>query len=63
MTGLYVALGIIVFIGIMLWRAKKAGKDQVRAEAAEKTLETISKVNSPLSDPELERVRQKYRRD
>lgn len=42
---------------------RKGAKDAVRADAAEETLEVVKRVTQPLSDPELERVRQKYRRD
>ena len=55
-------LKLIQWLGTMLVM-KKAGRDEVRAEAAEKTLETVSRGRAPLSDPELERVRKKYRRD
>lgn len=42
---------------------RKGAKDAVRADTAEATLETATRVVAPLSDPELERVRKKYRRD
>lgn len=63
MTGLYVALGLVVFVGLMLWRAKKTGQAVERGKTAEKALETISKANAPFSDPDLQRVREKWRRD
>ena len=62
MTGLWAVLGIFAVIAGLLWRAKKAGKDQVRADNAEATVEAINKANAPLSDPELERVRARFRR-
>jgi len=63
MTGLWAVLGIFVLIAGLLWRTKKAGRDQVRADNAEKSLETVSKANAPFSDPDLQRVREKWRRD
>lgn len=45
---------------LMAW---KAGKDDERADTAEKTVETIDRVTAPVSDDERERVRSRYRRD
>lgn len=63
MSGLWAGLAILGVIAGLLWRAKKAGKDTVRAEVAEDALEKISKANAPFSDPDLQRVREKWRRD
>lgn len=40
-----------------------AGKATERADNVQKTLDTVERVTSPLSDPELQRVREKWRRD
>lgn len=41
---------------LTLWLAKNAGKAEERAESAEKTLETIDRVNRPVTDDERERL-------
>jgi hypothetical protein len=55
-------LKFIQWLGTILVM-KKAGRDAERADNSEKTLETASRVTQPLSDPELQRVREKWRRD
>lgn len=42
---------------------RKGAKDDLRADTAEKAIETITDANRPVADNELERVRDKYRRD
>lgn len=63
MTGVVgLALTGLAFLALFLF-GRRAGKDAVKAKAAEESLDEIRKANAPLSDPELERVRNKWRRD
>lgn len=63
MTGLYVALALIVVIGVMLWRAKRAGVAQARGKAAEEAVEQIVEAHKPVDTAARERLRTRYRRD
>ena len=56
------AVTFIAF-GVILYFARRAGKDSVKAKAAKESLDEIRKANAPLSDPELERVRKRWRVD
>lgn len=51
---------VVAFCVVML---RKGGKDAARADAAEETINDIQNANRPLSDPELQRVRERWRRD
>lgn len=62
MTGLAIGAAIIVFIGIMLWRAKKAGKDEVRADVAEEVIDQIIDGSKPVDASERQQLRDKYKR-
>lgn len=52
-----------------LWDAVKtiftyrAGQNSVKAKTAEKVVEQVKKTNRPVTDPERERVRKRYKRD
>jgi hypothetical protein len=55
--------GCVLVLAAVLWFARKAGKDNVRAKVAEKGLSNVAKANAAAADPdELERVRRKYER-
>lgn len=51
----------LTWLGTM-FLIRKGAKDEVRAESAEESLETVKRVNAPLSDVDLERVRSKWRK-
>ena len=63
MTGLYVALALVVVIGVMLWRAKRAGVAEAHGKAAEEAVEQIVEANKPVDTSQRERLRSRYRRD
>lgn len=42
---------------------RRGAKDSVRADNAEATVEAVKRASAPLSDGELQRVREKWRRD
>lgn len=52
----------LAFLALFLF-GRRAGKDAVKAKVAEKTIEQIVDAVRPPTDVELDRVRQKYRRD
>jgi uncharacterized membrane protein YdjX (TVP38/TMEM64 family) len=63
---------MIIFIGIALTSAaflalflfgRRAGKDAVKSEVAEKTIEQIVDAVRPPTDVDIDRVRSRYRRD
>ncbi len=56
------AIGLAI-IAALAWFIRKGGKDAVKAQAAEESLDEIRKAYKPLSDPDLEFVRRKWRRD
>lgn len=55
-------LKLLSWLGQALF-AWKAGRDNVRADTAEKTVEQITEANAPASDADIDRVRSRYRRD
>lgn len=57
-----IALTGIAFLTLFLF-GRRAGKDAVKAKVAEKTIEQIVDAVRPPTDVELDRVREKYRRD
>jgi hypothetical protein len=63
MTWLAIGTAALAVLAALLWGARRGGKDAVRSEAAEKTLEQIREATAPASDADIERVRQRYRRD
>ena len=48
---------------LTIFIARQSGKDSARADSAERTIEVVRDVNRPADDAELERVRDKYRRE
>lgn len=62
MTGLYVAVGLIVLVGFLMWRAKRSGVKEARGKAAEETVEQIVEGNKPVAPTERERLRSRYKR-
>ena len=63
MIWLAVGTAALAVLGVLLWGARKGGKDAVRADNAEDSLAEIRKATAPVSDDDLKRVRDKYRRD
>lgn len=63
MTWLIVGTVALIVFAAILWNAKKAGKDSVKAKAAKESLDEIRKANAPLHDADLERVRKRWRVD
>lgn len=61
----WLLVGTVAFIAFcwLMWNAKKAGKDSVKAKAAEKTVEQIVDATGPVSPTQRERLRSRYRRD
>lgn len=59
-----IGLGVagLAFLALFLL-GRKAGKDAVKAKTSEKTIEQIVDAVRPPTDVELDRVRNKYRRD
>jgi type II secretory pathway pseudopilin PulG len=59
-----IGIGVIVLaLGAILWRASKAGADEVKAKANEQAVKDIIEAVRPASDADLRRVQSKYRRD
>ena len=56
------AVTFIAF-GVILYFARKAGKDTVRAKASEETIEQVVEATRPVSSDSRERLRARYRRD
>jgi len=59
-----IGLGItgLAFLALFLF-GRRAGKDAVKSEVAEKTIEQIVDAVRPPTDVELDELRKKYRRD
>jgi hypothetical protein len=62
MTAVVVTISLAI-VGWVLWIMRKAGKDSVRADTAEKVIEQVSKANAPIADADIQRVSERYRRD
>ena len=62
MTTLIVWAVIIAILAGTLWMARKAGKDEVRADAAEKAIAKATEANRPVTDAERARVVQLFKR-
>lgn len=59
-----IGIGVIVLaFGAILWGARKAGTDAVKAQANEQAVKDIIDTVRPPTVVELERVREKYSRD
>lgn len=64
MTAPLIAVAVCLIVGgVILYYTRKAGRDAVKAADQKETLDAIRAANAPLSDPELEEVRKKWRRD
>lgn len=61
-TAIAIAAAAIVIAGVLFY-VRKGGKDAARARAADEALRDIAKVNMPISDADLKRMRDKYRGD
>lgn len=58
-------IGVIIVVGIIgaiLWFARKAGTDSAQNGAAQDALKDINDALRPITDDELKRVRDKYKR-
>lgn len=53
---------LCIILLVFLAKVKKAGSDEVRADAAEKSLEKATEANRPVTDSERERVVQLFKR-
>lgn len=59
-----IGIGVIVLaLGAILWGARKAGADHVKAQANEQAVKDIIDAVRPPTVVELERVRDKFKRD
>lgn len=55
-------VGILVLAGVLFHYARKAGKDAVKADVAEKQVEKTIEANRPVTDSERADVVSKYER-
>ena len=59
-----IGIGVIVLaFGAILWGARKAGTDAVKAQANEQAVKDILETVRPATDTERQRVRSLFRRD
>lgn len=59
-----IGIGVIVLaLGAILWGARKAGADHVKAQANEQAVKDILEAVRPATDTERQRVQSLFRRD